>query len=100
MYKLCLLYWELQQTLDSYEEFVFQNVQISFFKYENVGINNCFCFPSQFHVKFQMNIPAIGFAPYVNTTAVPHDHNEFLNADIYSFGIEIYKKIIADLASV
>lgn len=47
-----------------------------------------------------MNIPAIGFDPYVSTPLRAHDHNEYLNADVYLLGIKMYEKIIAELASV
>lgn len=32
---------------------------------------------------FQLNIPAIGFAPITNTQKLAHSHNEYLNAEIY-----------------
>lgn len=35
-----------------------------------------------------------------NTIPLLHDHNEYLNAVTYLKGIEIYEKIIANLASV
>ncbi|KAJ6649052.1 Aminoacylase-1 [Pseudolycoriella hygida] len=46
------------------------------------------------------NIPALGFSPIWNTPVRFHDHDEFVYADIYLEGIEIYKKIISKLASV
>lgn len=47
-----------------------------------------------------VNIPAIGFSPIFNTPVLLHDHNEFLSADVYLKGIEIYKKIIPKVANV
>lgn len=47
-----------------------------------------------------MNIHAIGFNPYVNMSSNAHGNDEFLNADIYLFGIEIYKRIIVNLGGV
>lgn len=47
-----------------------------------------------------LGIPAIGFSPMNNTPVLLHDHNEFLKADTYLNGIEIYKKIIPKLANV
>ncbi|XP_031625359.1 aminoacylase-1A-like [Contarinia nasturtii] len=48
-----------------------------------------------------LNIPAIGFNAYVNSTLHSvHGHNEFLNADIYLFGIDVYKKIIEHVTNV
>lgn len=45
-------------------------------------------------------IPAIGFSPMINTPVLLHDHDEFLNADVYLKGIEIYQKIIENIANV
>lgn len=57
-------------------------------------------FPSHEIVLFQLNISAIGFAPMINTEIRVHDHNEYLNADTYLKGIEVYQKIIPNLANV
>lgn len=46
-----------------------------------------------------VGIPAIGFSPMINTPVLLHDHDEFLHADMYLRGIEIYKKIIACVAN-
>ncbi|KAG5677567.1 hypothetical protein PVAND_007317 [Polypedilum vanderplanki] len=48
----------------------------------------------------KVKIPAIGFSPMNFTPILAHAHNEFLNADIYLKGIEIYKKLIANLANM
>lgn len=34
-----------------------------------------------------------------NTPVLLHDHDEFLQADVYLEGIEIYKKIINNVAN-
>lgn len=47
-----------------------------------------------------VGIPAIGFSPMNNTPVLLHDNDEFLKADIYLKGIEIYKKIIANIADL
>lgn len=47
-----------------------------------------------------MDIPAIGFSPLTNTVPRLHDHNEYLNADVYLAGIEVYKLIIPSLGNV
>ncbi|KNC28371.1 hypothetical protein FF38_01389 [Lucilia cuprina] len=47
----------------------------------------------------QVGIPALGFSPMNNTPVLLHDHDEFIQADTYLQGIEIYKKIIANLAN-
>jgi len=44
--------------------------------------------------------PAIGFSPMNNTPILLHDHNEYLNEDIYLRGIEIYTKLIPSVANV
>jgi len=47
----------------------------------------------------QVGIPAIGFSPIAQTPVLLHDHNEFLQADVYLNGIEVYKKLIPKLAN-
>lgn len=47
----------------------------------------------------EVDIPAIGFSPMINTPVLLHDHNEYLDADVYLKGIEIYKKIIENVAN-
>lgn len=47
-----------------------------------------------------MKIPAINFSPLFNTTPKLHDHNEYINAQVYLNGIEIYKEIITNIANV
>jgi aminoacylase len=41
-----------------------------------------------------VGIPAIGFSPMNNTPVLLHDHDEFLHADVYLKGIEIYEKVL------
>ncbi|XP_017492783.1 PREDICTED: aminoacylase-1-like [Rhagoletis zephyria] len=41
-----------------------------------------------------VGVPAIGFSPMNHTPVLLHDHDEFLQADVYLKGIEFYKKII------
>ncbi|TMW48983.1 hypothetical protein DOY81_005927 [Sarcophaga bullata] len=48
------------------------------------------------HIR-HVGIPAIGFSPMNNTPVLLHDHDEFLKADTYLKGIEIYKKLIPAL---
>ncbi|XP_017873802.1 PREDICTED: aminoacylase-1A-like isoform X3 [Drosophila arizonae] len=47
----------------------------------------------------QAGISALGFSPINNTPILLHDHNEYLRADTYLRGIEIYKKLIAAVAN-
>jgi len=48
----------------------------------------------------QAGFPAIGFSPMNNTPVLLHDHNEFLNKDIFLRGIDIYCDIISNLADL
>ncbi|XP_076631647.1 aminoacylase-1 [Colletes latitarsis] len=47
-----------------------------------------------------VGIPAIGFSPMNKTKILLHDHDEYLNKDIFLKGIEIYMKIIPAVANV
>lgn len=49
---------------------------------------------------FQLNISALNFSPLINTVPKSHDHNEYINAETYLNGIEVYRKIVANLANV
>ncbi|XP_014725113.1 PREDICTED: aminoacylase-1 [Sturnus vulgaris] len=44
--------------------------------------------------------PAIGFSPMNRTPVLLHDHNEFLNEQVFLRGIEIYARLLTSLASV
>ncbi|XP_017848051.1 aminoacylase-1-like [Drosophila busckii] len=46
-----------------------------------------------------IGIPALGFSPINNTPILLHDHDEFLRADTYLHGIEVYKKLIPAVAN-
>uniref|UniRef100_A0A1B0A2Y1 N-acyl-aliphatic-L-amino acid amidohydrolase n=1 Tax=Glossina pallidipes TaxID=7398 RepID=A0A1B0A2Y1_GLOPL len=46
-----------------------------------------------------LGIPAIGFSPMNNTPVLLHDHDEFIAADVYLKGIQIYQNIIKSLAN-
>ncbi|KAL4239493.1 adenylate cyclase [Mactra antiquata] len=48
----------------------------------------------------EQGYPAIGFSPMNNTPILLHDHNEFLNEEVFLKGIDIYCKIIPALADV
>ncbi|XP_041458481.1 aminoacylase-1-like isoform X2 [Lytechinus variegatus] len=47
-----------------------------------------------------LGIPVLGFSPINNTPILLHDHNEFLNEDVFLRGIDIYESIIAAIANV
>ncbi|KAK5639959.1 hypothetical protein RI129_010770 [Pyrocoelia pectoralis] len=47
-----------------------------------------------------VGIPAFGFSPMNNTPVLLHDHNEYINQNIFLRGIEIYYEIIASVANV
>ncbi|NXJ32114.1 ACY1 protein, partial [Ciconia maguari] len=44
--------------------------------------------------------PAIGFSPMNRTPVLLHDHNEFLNEQVFLQGIDIYSRLLPALASV
>ncbi|PKK20415.1 aminoacylase 1 [Columba livia] len=44
--------------------------------------------------------PAIGFSPMNRTPVLLHDHNEFLNEQVFLRGIDIYARLLPALASV
>lgn len=48
----------------------------------------------------QLNIPAFGFSPIRNTRRALHGHDEFVYADGYLEGINIYRKIISNVAKI
>jgi len=47
-----------------------------------------------------LGIPCLGFSPMNNTPILLHDHDEFLNEDIYLRGIEIYQGILPDIINL
>ncbi|KAF2888979.1 hypothetical protein ILUMI_17194, partial [Ignelater luminosus] len=47
-----------------------------------------------------LGIPALGFSPMVNTPLLLHDHNEYLNKDVFLRAIEIYRNVITAIANV
>ncbi|XP_058844333.1 aminoacylase-1A-like isoform X1 [Acipenser ruthenus] len=47
-----------------------------------------------------VGLPAIGFSPMNRTPILLHDHNEFLNEQVFLHGIEIYCSLVPALASV
>lgn len=48
----------------------------------------------------QSGIPAFGFSPMSGTEVMLHEHNEYLEIDIFQKGISIYENIITQLANV
>ncbi|EZA58129.1 hypothetical protein DMN91_010877 [Ooceraea biroi] len=48
----------------------------------------------------QVGIPALCFSPMNKTKILLHEHDEYLNKDIFLKGIEIYTKIIPAVANV
>uniref|UniRef100_A0AAQ5Z1A7 N-acyl-aliphatic-L-amino acid amidohydrolase n=1 Tax=Amphiprion ocellaris TaxID=80972 RepID=A0AAQ5Z1A7_AMPOC len=47
-----------------------------------------------------VGIPAIGFSPMNRTPILLHDHNEYLNEQVFLKGIIVYEKLIPALAGV
>jgi aminoacylase len=58
-------------------------------------------FPAGTDSRYLRNVgyPAIGFSPMINTPILLHDHNEYLDKDIFLHGIEIYVKLIENLTN-
>lgn len=48
----------------------------------------------------EVGISAFGFSPMNNTPVLLHDHNEFLNENVFLRGIDIFVDVIAEMASV
>ncbi|XP_066970090.1 aminoacylase-1-like isoform X1 [Macrobrachium rosenbergii] len=48
----------------------------------------------------ELNIPALGFSPMNKTPILLHDHNEYLNENIFLRGIEIYMTILPAVANL
>eukprot|EP01126_Amoeba_proteus_P057327 TRINITY_DN7289_c1_g1_i13.p1 TRINITY_DN7289_c1_g1~~TRINITY_DN7289_c1_g1_i13.p1 ORF type:complete len:332 (-),score=52.94 TRINITY_DN7289_c1_g1_i13:64-1059(-) len=48
----------------------------------------------------QRGFPCLGFSPISNTPILLHDHNEFLNYDVFLMGIDIYRSLINNLANL
>ena len=49
---------------------------------------------------FQVGLPALGFSPINKTPVLAHDHDEFLNEDVFLKGIDIYCQIIPAIGNV
>jgi aminoacylase len=45
-------------------------------------------------------VPCIGFSPIRNTPILLHDHDEYLDESVFLEGIDVYVKVIRELASV
>ncbi|XP_066909257.1 aminoacylase-1 [Halyomorpha halys] len=70
--------------------------------FKNLGMKyirlNCFAASDARFVR-GVGIPAIGFSPFNNSSVRLHDHNEYLNKDIFLKGISIYEKLIPNVAN-
>ena len=47
-----------------------------------------------------VGVPSYGFSPMPNTPVLLHDHDEFLNENVFLRGIEIFCDVISEMASV
>lgn len=63
---------------------------------------DCRIFPAATDSRYvrKVGIPAFGFSPMNNTPVLLHDHNEFLKADIFLKGIDIYINLLTAVANV
>ncbi|XP_031625181.1 aminoacylase-1-like [Contarinia nasturtii] len=48
----------------------------------------------------EVDIPVIGFSPMNHTPVLLHEHDEFIKASTYLDGIEIYKKLLIEIANL
>ena len=48
----------------------------------------------------QLGLPAFGFSPLAGSEVMLHEHNEYVDTEVFLRGVPIYEKIILDLASV
>jgi hypothetical protein len=48
----------------------------------------------------QVGVPTLGFAPMCNTPVRMHDHNEFLNEQVFLRGIRIYCHLLQAVANL
>ncbi|KAI3654393.1 hypothetical protein MP228_001112 [Amoeboaphelidium protococcarum] len=62
----------------------------------------CEIFPAATDSRFlrQAGIPAIGISPLHSTPVLLHDHNEYLNEQVYLDGIKWYQQVIQSLCEV
>lgn len=63
---------------------------------------DCRIFPGGTDSRYirRVGIPALGFSPMNNTPILLHDHDEFLKADVFLNGIDIYVKLITSVTNV
>ncbi len=59
-------------------------------------------FPAATDISYirQQGIPAFGFSPMNKTPVLLHDHDEYLNENVFLRGIDIYEAILETLTHV
>lgn len=59
-------------------------------------------FPAATDSRFlrEKGIPAFGFTPLNNTPILLHDHNEFVNEEVFERGVDILYKVVLDMANM
>ncbi|ROT70231.1 hypothetical protein C7M84_011513 [Penaeus vannamei] len=59
-------------------------------------------FPASTDMKYirKLGISALGFSPMNNTPILLHDHNEYLNEEVFLRGVDIYAEVIPALANL
>jgi len=48
----------------------------------------------------RLSIPSLGFLPLLNTPPLLHEHNEYVQADEYLAGIDVYTKLLSNLGEI
>jgi len=58
-------------------------------------------FPASTDARFirEIGITAFGFSPLINTPILLHDHNEFVNEEVFLRGIDVLYKVVIDMAN-
>uniref|UniRef100_A0A4W5MHW4 N-acyl-aliphatic-L-amino acid amidohydrolase n=1 Tax=Hucho hucho TaxID=62062 RepID=A0A4W5MHW4_9TELE len=65
----------------------------------SAATDSCFIRAIMF-VLLLVGLPAIGFSPMNRTLILLHDHNEYLNEQVFLKGIQLYEKLVPALANV
>lgn len=65
-----------------------------------ISIQSFFLYFKNFaSIKKKIGITAFGFSPLNNTPILLHDHNEFVNEEVFLRGIDVLYKVVIDMAN-
>ncbi|KAJ4450808.1 hypothetical protein ANN_02238 [Periplaneta americana] len=78
-----------------------QSHRVQLIDYRELNIKPVICPPSgDSRYLRTVGIPTLGFAPMCNTPIRLHDHDEFLNEDVFLRGIDMYCRLIPAMANL